>query len=1241
MKRFYVLFATLLALNISIPPVMYAQEGEVDGDPIGAAEDPDAIVIRDTNLAAVVRSTLGLAEDAPLTAADMLNLKSLEAKEAEISDLSGLEHATNLTTLNLYGNQLTNISPLSRLESLISLDLGKNTITDIEPLKALTALTALYLDRNQLTDLRPLSSLTDLSILHLSRTGISDLSALEGLTTLTQLYLTGNAISDISALSGLTEMGWLFLAQNQISNVSPLAGIEALKVLRLLGNPVSNPSVLYGLTQRNLIDVDIEIPPPPADTEPPSVSIAVPSDPQNSAFDVTITFSEAVSNFEQADVTLSGTATASITGWSTTDDTVFTATITPTTSGEVGVSVIADLAMDAASNNNTASEPQTVTVDITPPEVSISVPADVQNSAFDVVITFTEKVSGFEQSDVTLSGTAVASITGWSTTDDTIFTATITPTTSGEVGVSVIADLAMDAASNNNTASEPQTVTVDMMSPEVSISVPGGVQNSEFNVVITFTEVVSDFEPADVTLSGTATASITGWSTTDDTVFTATITPTTSGEVGVSVIADLAMDAANNNNTASESQTVTVDITPPEVSISVPGGVQNSAFDVVITFTEKVSGFEQSDVTLSGTAVASITGWSTTDDTIFTATITPTTSGEVVVSVIADLAMDAANNNNTASEPQTVTVDMMPPEVSISVPGGVQNSEFNVVITFTEPVSGFDQTDVTFSGKATVSITGWSTSDDTAFTARITPTTSGDVVLRVRADAATDAAGNSNTASDSETVTVDIDAPSVSISVPDGVQNGAFDVVITFTEVVSDFDEADVTLSGTATASITGWSVTGDTVFTATLTPTTSGEVVVSVIADVAMDAASNNNTASEPQTVTVDMMPPEVSISVPADVQNSAFDVVITFTQKVSGFEQSDFTLSGTAVASITAWSTTDDTIFTATITPTTSGTLTLSIVEGAVTDTAGNPNVLSTAEVSITMDVSDDPASVFVSVCDRTPQVRDTIVAALPNVSDCADVTAADLASITDLTLISQNITALKADDFNGLTALETLYLNKNNLISLPDGIFDGLTALETLHLNNNGLTSLPDGIFDGLTALETLWLVGNDLRSLPDGIFDDLTALEALHLRSNGLSSLPDGIFDDLTALEWLYLSGNSLSSLPAGIFDDLTALEYLNLQDNGLSSLPAGIFDDLTALETISLSNYGLSSLPADIFDDLTALERLYLSGNTLSSLPAGIFDDLTALEELKLSYNTLSSLPAGIFGKLTALESSST
>ena len=214
---------------------------------------------------------------------------------------------------------------------------------------------------------------------------------------------------------------------------------------------------------------------------------------------------------------------------------------------------------------------------------------------------------------------------------------------------------------------------------------------------------------------------------------------------------------------------------------------------------------------------------------------------------------------------------------------------------------------------------------------------------------------------------------------------------------------------------------------------------------------------------------------------------------------------------------------------------------------------------------------------VSERTPQVRDAIVAAVPEVNSDADVTAAHLAAITELSLYGKGIQALKASDFDGLTALTTLYLGDNQLSSLPAGIFDDLTALTWLSLSHNQLSSLPAGIFDDLIALAGLSLSHNQLSSLPAGIFDDLTALTGLGLSHNQLSSLPAGIFDDLTALTGLGLSHNQLSSLPAGIFDDLTALTWLSLSHNQLSSLPAGTFDGLTALTWLSLSGNSVNPL----------------------------------------------------------------
>ena len=273
-----------------------------------------------------------------------------------------------------------------------------------------------------------------------------------------------------------------------------------------------------------------------------------------------------------------------------------------------------------------------------------------------------------------------ASRVGSANSDNTVYTATITPTASGTVTVSVAANVATDAAGNNNTAATSQTVTVsvDTDAPGVSISVLSGVQNGSFSVTVTFTEDISVVRfPVLELVTNTAGATINsgytmGSNKTGDYVIHQ-ITPTRSGEVTLRVPAGVATDLANNPNAISNTQIIRVDVDRPGVSLSVPSDTQTGAFDATITFSETVSSFTQSDVSLSGSA-ASITAWNAnSDNTVYTATITPTASGTVTVGVSANVATDAANNPNTAATSQTVTVDIDKPWVTISVPS--ENTE--------------------------------------------------------------------------------------------------------------------------------------------------------------------------------------------------------------------------------------------------------------------------------------------------------------------------------------------------------------------------------------------------------------------------------------------------------------------------------------------------------------------------------------------------------------------------------------
>ena len=115
---------------------------------------------------------------------------------------------------------------------------------------------------------------------------------------------------------------------------------------------------------------------------------------------------------------------------------------------------------------------------------------------------------------------------------------------------------------------------------------------------------------------------------------------------------------------------------------------------------------------------------------------------------------------------------------------------------------------------------------------------------------------------------------------------------------------------------------------------------------------------------------------------------------------------------------------------------------------------------------------------VCERTPQVRDAIVAAIGAASNCSEVTVGQLATISALRLNGQNITALKPGDFEGLTSVVNVVLSDNAISALPAGVFDGLSAVGGLQLQVNNLAagSIEDGVFEPLTKVNELDLDNN---------------------------------------------------------------------------------------------------------------------------------------------------------------------
>ena len=643
-----------------------------------------------------------------------------------------------------------------------------------------------------------------------------------------------------------------------------------------------------------------------ADLAAPSVTLSGPSDTQGGPFTVSIDFSEGVAGFEASDLTVSNGAASDFSGTGSS----YSATITPSSSGQVTVDVAAGAAHDAAGNDNTAAAQYAVEADLVSPSVSLSGPADTQGGPFTVSIDFSEGVAGFEASDVSVgNGSAVLSGSGSS------YSAVITPSSSGQVTVDVAAGVAHDAAGNDNTAAAQYAVGADLVAPSVTLSGPAGPVAGDFTVSIVFSEPVSGFESSEVTVSnGTARLSGSGSS------YSATITPSSSGTVTVDVAAGVAVDAHGHLNSAAVRYAVEADLAAPSVSLSGPADVQGGPFTVSITFSEEVAGFEESEVTVSnGTAVLSGSGSS------YSATITPSSTGQVTVDVAAAVAHDAAGNDNTAAARYAVAADLVAPSVSLSGPADVQGGPFTVSITFSEEVAGFEESEVSVSnGTAVLSGSG------SSYSATITPSASGTVTVDVAAGVAVDVHGHLNSAAARYSVEADLVAPSVTLSGPSGPVAGAFTVSITFSEPVSGFEESEVTV-GNGTAVLSG----ADSSYSATITPSSDGTVTVDVAAGVARDAAGNGNSAAAQYAVATDLAAPSVTLSGPAGPVTGAFTVSITFSESVSGFEESEVAVgNGSATLSGSGSS------YSAVVTPSSSGTVTVDVAAGVAVDLHGHLN-------------------------------------------------------------------------------------------------------------------------------------------------------------------------------------------------------------------------------------------------------------------------------------------------------------
>jgi len=215
-------------------------------------------VVVDPQLEAAVRCAVGNLSGT-LSVQDLQTLTNLSVRNRGVTNLMGLQFATNLAALDSSQNAIGSLTPLQGLTQLRSLELDRNrgSITTIAPLSGLTNLTRLVLGGVYVGNHSPLTNLTGLVALGLRDCGVVGLNSFDRLTKLSYLDLSQNGITNISGLAGLTNLDYLDLRWNRLTNLnSQWTGPTNLASLYLGGNYLSNAPTLQALPRLTLLNLD-------------------------------------------------------------------------------------------------------------------------------------------------------------------------------------------------------------------------------------------------------------------------------------------------------------------------------------------------------------------------------------------------------------------------------------------------------------------------------------------------------------------------------------------------------------------------------------------------------------------------------------------------------------------------------------------------------------------------------------------------------------------------------------------------------------------------------------------------------------------------------------------------------------------------------------------------------------------------------------------------------------------------
>ena len=546
-------------------------------------------------------------------------------------------------------------------------------------------------------------------------------------------------------------------------------------------------AITYTITATNsggdgtaMVTITVEAP----DTTPPSVTISslpesaniVDGDTVNATtLRYEVAFSELISGFEIDDITVSGTAAVAasgLTGGANGTGLFFRFEVLKgNLDGTVIVSIAENIAEDTAGNGNTASGDYTLTIDTTPPVITLT-----GEAALTLV-----RGTDYNDAGATANDNIGGDITGSITTSFTLDGTAATTLNSSLPGTYIITYNVSDAANNPAMAVTRMVTTVEALSPNTNgvIATAAGdkIRLQFFDQQLTNNGAA----PGDFTLSGAAAAGITVTALAVDAEDSTVLILTLSGNIAKDAAVTLAYtrtagsisgvfstDSISSNGIVIDfaatdvdtSNIVAPDQTEPTIQIASTATSPTNANPIPInlTFSESLTGFEESNITVSGgtiTAGSYLVTSSNPDGSSLGAsfTITPSNDGLITVRIAAGAAQNLATNGNPAAS-FDITYDGTAPVVTISTQAQAVN---DAAFTLTGTVEAGATVDVLKDGTSI----GAANVTDTTWTLAVTLTDGANLFTVT----ASDTAGNVSEASAAVSITLNTTtAPSISIT---------------------------------------------------------------------------------------------------------------------------------------------------------------------------------------------------------------------------------------------------------------------------------------------------------------------------------------------------------------------------------------------------------------------------------------------------------------------------------------------